>query len=296
MLGRLLGDVRDSHTFGQVTIERRVLLTPKSTIPIANIAVMSSGTVNVPRRFVRAAALVLLAAGIAALAIGVNLKGTLVMMVGGAAVVAGLVALVFARTEAPCLSITSNDGHKTHFTGQRRTLDEVRRILSDKINTGDDSAVYRINFEKGIVQPAGAAAVHAEPVAGMLPGMGGPMIAATPGRGPAPALDTYMPASIPPPAPQLGNGYFAGSSPAPHVDYSQILAQIVDMQRFYAQRPDTQDIAERLNEMEYLMRSGTPTPGSRGRLNQLVGELSAILGAYPSVVQIFQQAARLAGF
>jgi hypothetical protein len=75
-----------------------------------------------------------------------------------------------------------------------------------------------------------------------------------------------------------------------------VLPQIVDMQRFYAQRQDTQDIAERLNELEYLMRSGTPTAGSRSRLNHLVGELSSILGAYPGVVQIFHQAARLAGF
>ena len=75
-----------------------------------------------------------------------------------------------------------------------------------------------------------------------------------------------------------------------------MLAQIVDMQRFYAQRQDTQDIAERLNELEYLMRSGTPTPAARGRLNHLLGELSSILGAYPDVVQIFHRAARLAGY
>jgi hypothetical protein len=68
------------------------------------------------------------------------------------------------------------------------------------------------------------------------------------------------------------------------------------MQRFYAQRQDTQDIAERLAELEHLMRAGTPTPGSRSRLSQLLGELSSVLGAYPGVVQIFQQIAKLAGF
>ena len=80
------------------------------------------------------------------------------------------------------------------------------------------------------------------------------------------------------------------------VDSAEVLPQIVDMQRFYAQRQDTQDIAERLNELEYLMRSGTPTPVSRALLNQLLGELSSILGAYPDVVQIFHRAARLAGY
>ena len=82
------------------------------------------------------------------------------------------------------------------------------------------------------------------------------------------ALDTYMPATTAP-GPPARQRHHAGR--APHVDYSQVLPQIVDMQRFYAQRQDTQDIAERLNELEYLMRSGTPTAGSRSRLNQLAG-------------------------
>ena len=88
-------------------------------------------------------------------------------------------------------------------------------------------------------------------------------------------------------------GYYVKAA-AEHRDAA--LDVLVDMLRFYAQRQDTQDIAERLNELEYLMRSGTPTAASRNRLSHLVGELTSILGAYPSVVQIFQQAARLATF
>src|SRR5439155_122046 len=34
----------------------------------------------------------------------------------------------------------------------RRTLEEVRRLLSDKLNAGDETAVYRVSFEKGIIQ------------------------------------------------------------------------------------------------------------------------------------------------
>ncbi len=105
-------------------------------------------------------------------------------------------------------------------------------------------------------------------------------------------LDLPMPA-MSPPVPVLANGHYP--SPEAHIDYAIVLPQIVDMQRFYAQRPDTQEIAERLNEMEFLMRSGTPTPAGRARLGQLAGELGSILGAYPHVVHIFQQAARLAG-
>jgi hypothetical protein len=97
------------------------------------------------------------------------------------------------------------------------------------------------------------------------------------------------------PGAQLGNGHYASGN-SYHVDYAQLLPQIVEMQRFYAQRQDTQDIAERLGELERLMRSGTPTANSRSRLSQLLGDLSSILGAYPGVVQVFQQVARLAGF
>jgi len=280
-----------SETFGQLTIERRVLITPRSTVSISSIAVISSGTMSVPRKGIWNLALVLLAVGLVALAAGLYLQNNLAMVLGGVGMLCGLIlARFFAKTETPCLSIVSTDGHKHQFTGQRRTLEEVRRILSDKINAGDESAVYRVSFEKGIIQPISVG--HVDSVGAMLAGAGSPAAAGPPNVR-AGAVDPYMPTPSPP-APHLGNGHYGGG--APHVDYSQVLPQIVDMQRFYAQRQDTQDIAERLNELEYLMRSGTPTAGSRSRLNHIVGELSSILGAYPGVVQIFHQAARLAGF
>jgi hypothetical protein len=276
-----------SDTFGQLTIERRVLITPKTTISIPSIAVISSGTVGVPRKAVWNLALVLLAAGLVSLVAGISLNNNLAMALGGTGTLGGLILVrFFAKTEMPCLSITSNDGHTSVFTGQRRTLEEVRRILSDKINAGDENAVYRVSFEKGIIQPMGG---YAESI-----GATDNQVAASMGDGRLGPLDAYThPSSLP--DPRLANGRFGGGN-ASHVDYSQVLPQIVDMQRFYAQRQDTQDIAERLNELEYLMRSGTPTAGSRSRLNHLVGELSSILGAYPNVVQIFHQAARLAGY
>src|SRR5262245_30965159 len=278
-----------SETYGQLTIERRVLITPKSTISIPSIAVISSGTASVPREVVWNLAVVLLSAGLLTLVAGLSLGSGLAISMGTVGLLCGFIlARFFAKAEMPCLSITSTDGHKHQFTVQRQTLDEVRRILSDKINTGDESAVFRVSFEKGIIQPVG----HAEVVGAMLAG-GGPQVLAGAADPRHDALDAYMPA--PPRArPPVSDGHHAGG--VPHVDYSQVLPQIVDMQRFYAQRQDTQDIAERLNELEYLMRSGTPTAGSRNRLNQLVGELTSILGAYPGVVQIFHQAARLAGF
>ncbi len=280
-----------SETFGQLTIERRVLITPRTTISIPSIAIISSGTMSVPRKAVWNLALLLLAVGAVALAVGTSLQSSLGMALGGFGLLIGVIlARFFAKTDMPCLSIVSTDGHRHQFTGQRRTLEEVRRILSDKINAGDESAVYRVSFEKGIIQPISVG--PADSVSAMLAGSGSPVPPGPPELRGGP-VDPYMPTTHPP-GPQFSNGHHPGG--VPHVDYSHVLPQIVDMQRFYAQRQDTQDIAERLNELEYLMRSGTPTAGSRSRLNHLVGELSSILGAYPGVVQIFHQAARLAGF
>jgi hypothetical protein len=105
--------------------------------------------------------------------------------------------------------------------------------------------------------------------------------------------DTFVRA-LKSPGAQRGNGHYASAN-SYHVDYAQALPQIVDMQRFYAQRQDTHDIAEKLGELERLMRSGTPT-ASGSRLSQRLRGLSSILGAYPGVVRVLQQAARMAGF
>lgn len=289
---------------GQLTIERRVVIVPGSTIPIAGIADVSTGPVGFIRKGPLIAALLLLAVGAVLAIAGAYQNGLLMLLGGGASLACGaMLAAVLGRTELECLTITSAGGHAFLFTGKRKTLEEARRLLTDKINSQDDSAVYRINFEKGIVHAAG----HVEPLGTMPPGSNlGPGPGMHPGQapsispGPSPSpppprvggLDLPMPAAGAP-VPVLANGTYA--TPTVHFDYAPVLPQIVDMQRFYAQRPDTQEIADRLNEMEFLMRSGTPTPAGRARLGQLAGELASILGAYPHVVQIFQQAARLAG-
>jgi hypothetical protein len=289
-----LGGDRPPRTgpLGQLTIERRVLIVPGSTIPIAGIGDVSSGAVGFVRKLPLALALLLLTAGLALAAAGFHQGAMLLLATGVCSLLGGLLVVAFfVRAEEHCLSIASAGGQVFLFTGQRKTLEEARRLLTDKINSGDDSAVYRINFAKGIINAAG----HFEPPGAAPPSLGpNPSLGPQPPPGPARlgGLDLPMPA-MSPPVPVLANGHYP--SPEAHIDYAIVLPQIVDMQRFYAQRPDTQEIAERLNELEFLVRSGTPTPAGRARLGQLAAELAAILGAYPHVVQIFQQAARLAG-
>jgi hypothetical protein len=277
--------------FGQLTIERRVLITPKSTISIPNIAVISSGTIKAPSKLAWTLVLALLAGSIGAFAYSTTRPGFTESAAGVAMVMGALVlGRFFSQTERPCLFISSSDGHTSLFTGQFKTLEEVRRLLSDKINADDESAVYRINFEKGVVQTANVG--HGATVGAILAGSSNHVMAGA-GSARLGTADTFLQATSSPGA-QLGNGHYAAGN-GYHADYSQVLPNIVEMQRFYAGRQDTQDIADRLGELEHLMRSGTPTPGSRSRLSQLLGDLSSILGAYPGVVQIFQQAARIAG-
>jgi len=278
-----------SESFRQLTIEKRVLITPKSTISIPNIAVVSSGNTAVSSKQVWALALALLAGGIGMLAYGAP-RGGLTESAAGAALLMGAVVLArFSRTEQPCLFISSSDGHTSQFTGASKTLEEVRRLLTDKINADDESAVYRIDFEKGLIHNVGLGHGASIGAAGSGPGS---HVMAGAGSARFATADTHLQATGAL-GTQLGNGHYAAGTTY-HADYSQLLPNIVDMQRFYAQRQDTQDIADRLSELEHLMRSGTPTPGSRNRLSLLLGDLSSILGAYPGVVQVLQQAARIA--
>jgi hypothetical protein len=293
---------------GQLTIERRVLIVPGSTIPIAGIGDVSTGVVGFVRKLPLALALLLLTTGLAMIAAGFHRGSMLLLAAGTGSLLGGLLVAAFlVKSAEHCLSIASAGGQVFVFAGKRKTLEEARRLLTEKINAGDDNAVYRINFVKGIINAVGhveapAAArlgLGSDPAPGSSLGSGhGQHHGPAPGHQPPPGathlggLDLPMPA-MSPPVPVLANGHYP--SPDPHIDYAVVLPQIVDMQRFYAQRPDTLEIAERLNEMEFLMRSGTPTPAGRARLGQLAGELGSILGAYPHVVQIFQQAARLAG-
>ena len=165
------------ETFGQLTIERRVLITPKSTISIPNIATISSGTIKVPSK--------------AGLGPGAGAPGRRYRAFtygrarrfhrvrGGRGDGGGrsrvILARFFSRTEKPCLFISSSDGHTSLFTGQQKTLEEVRRLLSDKINADDENAVYRINFEKGVVQTVNVG--HGASVGAIVAGSGNHVLA-----------------------------------------------------------------------------------------------------------------------
>ena len=194
----------------------------------------------------------------------------------------------FVRAEEHCLSIASAGGQVFLFTGQRKTLEEARRLLTDKINTGDDSAVYRINFAKGIINAAG----HFEPPGAVPPSPGALVRSRRPGPARLGGLDLPMPA-MSPPVPLLATVTTRAPTPT-------------STMRSCCRRSSTCSASMRSGPTRRTSPSGStswnsscararPPPAGRARLGQLAGELGSILGAYPHVVHIFQQAARLAG-
>jgi hypothetical protein len=284
-----------------------VLTTPSRTIPIANISTVSVGPHIAPKP-------VLLYWGLAAL--------FLVMTFGsmrpdlsfgplaptGASVVLAFITIAFGalalkpEDKTQYLLISSNDGVLSRFTSpDRAILDEVRGILTEKINRSDDSMAFSINFENGQIENLGTAGANRTPALrgpnGASHTQGSPAIPsgdrapAQTGvprtRPPVPSTPHNAPRQIrtQPGVPALVNG--APTASDTFVDYSMVLSAIVEMHRFYARQPNTQHLEQRLSELELLMRAGTPTVTQKARLRELSSDMSQILQAYPQAVELF---------
>lgn len=304
--GRIPESAAATKTFDALRIEGRVLTTPSRTIPIANIASVSVGTHVNPKPTI-------LYWGLAAL--------FLVMTFGsmrpdlsfgplaptGVTVVLGFIMLAFAalalkpQDKTLYLLISSNDGVLSRFAASDSAiLNEVRGILTEKINRGDDTIAFAIDFENGQIESLAGGKTSLPPQRAQN-GAAHPQAAvAAPGERISPQHDvprTRPPATdaqrgaprqvrAQPALPSPVNG--AASSPAStFVDYSTVLSAIVEMHRFYARQPNTQHLEQRLSELELLMRAGTPTVTQKARLRELSNDMSQILQAYPQAVELF---------
>jgi hypothetical protein len=310
--GRITESAAATKTFTALRIERRVLTTPSRTIPISNISMVGVGT-HVPAKPT------ILYWGIAAL--------FLIMTFGsmrpdlsfgplaptGATVILGFLTLLFGglalrpEDKAHYLLISTNDGVLTRFTApDRAILDEVRSILTEKINRGDESMTFSVNFEKEHIDNL-ATGMGSLPPQHMLNGAGhaptpansGPVDrnGAQPGvpRTRPPASDVQYTSPRPSrPQTALAPVQNAITTADAFVDYSPVLSAIVDMHRFYARQPNTQHLEQRLSELELLMRAGTPTVTQKARLRELSSDMSQILQAYPQAVELFDHIGSLA--
>jgi Family of unknown function (DUF6232) len=313
--GRIKESAAATKTFGSLRIDRRVLSTPTRTIAIANIATVSTGT-HVTHRPV--AVYWLLTLLFVLMALG-SMRPDFTwgpLTPTGATVVLGFLAVVFAGLalrpddKTHYLLISSTDGVLSRFSAPDRSiLEEVRTILTDKINRGDETMMFNINFDRGHVEGLGGAGQPAAlppPSPDQAPQHGGqpgrPANIGPSDRGPPAAInrprqnpsENTVPPSRPQhriqsaPATSLNGAAIAKSAPAESfIDYSGVLPAIVEMHRFYARQSGTQHLEQRLSELELLMRAGTPTISQKARLRELSGEMSQILGAYPQAVELF---------
>ncbi|HEX3868945.1 MAG TPA: DUF6232 family protein [Pirellulales bacterium] len=310
--GRVRESAAATKTFGSLRIDRRILSTPTRSIAIANIATVSTGThvVHRPTAIYWLAALLLVLMALGSMRPDFT-WGPLTPT--GVTVVLGFLAVVFAGLalrpddKTHYLLISSTDGVLSRFTApDRSVLEEVRAILTDKINRGDESMTYQVNFDRGHIeslasqsggQPAALPAPatdhgsqHARPL-----NAGAPVERNSPTAGGRPRSvppESTGPPSRPPRAQPSLSGTMNGTAvpkvaPESFVDYSGVLPAIVEMHRFYARQSGTQHLEQRLSELELLMRAGTPTISQKTRLRELSGEMSQILGAYPQAVELF---------
>lgn len=288
------------RTFGAVSIDHRVLRTPARTIAIRNIATMTVGTDVTPvSPWPKIIAVLSGCAFFVLLAGGAHQHGMGLTLVAMASIcsIAGLVALNQVGDRTHYLTITTSDGLRTRFTGASRdTVDEVWRILTDKIDKDDTGSTFNVNFEQGTIENLNVDHVGTVAADTIVQGSNNQVVSASPGARLA-TKETLTIATNSPGA-QIGTGNVqsASTNTVAHVDYSGVLSQVEDMQRFYARQPNAHHLAERLSELELLMRSGTPSPEGRSRVRDLAVDLSTIMQAYPALVQFFQGIARLAGF
>jgi hypothetical protein len=200
------------------------------------------------------------------------------------------------RSTIPYLIVTTNDGTRSLFSSghSRETLEKVRRVLSDKINAQDEAATYTVNFATGVIENLNlekGASLNADTV---VAGDGNQVVANSPGGRIATADQTFSATSSPGAQIGFGNTQAGNTLTVTYIDYSGVLPQIEQMHRFYARDPNAAHVAERLSEMEVLMRSGTPTEPGRSRIRALATDLSTILQGYPPLVQFFHDIVRLA--
>jgi len=300
--GRTTENAAATRTFGALRIERRVLTTPARTIAIANISSVSVGTHVTPKPKVLFWLLALLFAVMAWGSMRPDFSWGPLSPTGFTFVL-GIIMLVFAGLalrpddKTHYLLISSNDGVLSRFTAPDRTfLDEVRSILTDKINRGDEQMTFHVNFEKMQIEnlaAGGEASLqsHRPSGSGQAANVGNGAGKSAerdivPVTGPRPAKPARRPTNIAQPSNGTGNGN--GAKSETFVDYTGVLPAIVEMHRFYARQPGTQHLEQRLSELEMLMRAGTPTASQKARVKELTGDMTQILNAYPQAVELFE--------
>jgi hypothetical protein len=235
----------EKQVFGSLRIDRLVLETPSRTIAIRNISTISVGTVVHEK-----------SVGWLIFGIGCWLAIAAMGLTGGRswqgdfnpfAILLGplgLVCLVYwlaPNSSEHYLIISSNDGTRSLFTGpQRDTLHQVRRLLTEKINTENVGATWNVNFQNGAITnltaEAGATVVH---------GSNNHVVQGSPGARVGSPGDTISVSQSPGAQVGTGNVSQGNTFSIGRIDYSAVTPTIGQWRDFYAAQPEHAELVQR---------------------------------------------------
>jgi hypothetical protein len=270
-------------TFSFMTVERRAITTTDATLSIANIArlvvdwrapAMKANWSN------KSQAIAAIGIGVAIVCFyisSLSIQNQVFSLVGLAAAVLGfIIGSRLPRTFTPLgeptyiLEVRTNDAGSYYFSSSNKKLmDEVRRLITDKINDHNQSAVYNINFEQGVIENMGVGAIGS--VGAMVSGSNNTVNAAA------------------------GNGRVNTVETTNIINYSEFIPTISAWRDHFTEQKDRQ-MAARLDELERLLKSGTPDETSRLRLRDILNGLAATFAASSDAIHLFNAIRQVAGF
>ncbi|MDX2258820.1 MAG: DUF6232 family protein [Hyphomicrobiaceae bacterium] len=287
LLSSSLDQASTTRKYGHLDIRERIIDTGGRTIRIDEIATISVLEDDAAERRMR---LYVTAALSAVTVIGLPLT---------------IIVLIMAYFIKPkyALVIGTSDGSRSLF--ESRTLPilhEVKDYLTEKINANDerrgrpfyiDNSRQETNIDKYVAGDDHSIAVHGDrnQIAAHSPG------ARLSAREIDNRVDNSMRVENSPGA-QVGYGHVAQgnrTTTLTRVDYSQVIADVVTLRDYYAEDPGAKAIAARLDELERLMREGTPSPASKIRARDIAVDLSTIMASTPQWAQFFSHIARMIG-
>lgn len=310
---------------GFMRIEKRVLRTSSQTLALRNVCVLSTfttyhresirskGAVKVGKTLVLIGSfiffLVWSLSGFFGLYLGYGtVQNASAVALGLLAI--GLLSLIFGREtklrREHHLSITSNDGSKLYFVAkEERILEQVRDLLTEKINADDETATFNINFANGDIQVLNAGSINTDAI---IQGRGNTTdidknVATGDGARAGTAdtttntTTTYTATNSP--GAQLGTGNTAFGNEntfVQRIDYAQHPDTLAKWRAFLEQQDQagTAALRQRIESLEYLLRDGTPGQTERKSVLAMAADLSQIMQGYPNFIQLMQAIARLA--
>lgn len=269
----------DKQDLGFAVIERLCLIRDDITISIPNIARLTTDELRFSAikkesewaGFIRLAAIVI---GICVAVVLANGWGVMFAIIGVIAAFRYAANLPLETTnEAKVfhrLTVHTNDGGKYLFsTLNKELIGSVRRIITDKMNGQDQAAIYNINFEQGIIQNMDIGKIGS--VGAIVTGQGNQVNAAA-GNARVNTVENIT----------------------TMIDYSQVIPVLGDW-KVQLERSNYTEAATRIEELQALLKTGTPSQDEKFKLRDLLDTLTSMFTTSTQAIQLFDTIRRLAG-